>query len=104
MKTFFMMCALLLALPSGLDARSFTEQTVKCRSLTVYRDDNNTPHAQATCESFDSTGRSLLVFDVDVFPDLTAQQKSQLGAIADLVHTIVRSKFAIPSPTPTSTP
>lgn len=84
-------------------ALSFVEARVDCRAWTITQDDAGVIHAAASCESFDATGRSLAVFDTDVFPLLSAQQRAQLTAALGGVLQLVRANRSIPSPSPTAT-
>lgn len=85
-------------------AFTFHEQSIKCRSLTIMRDEDGKPFALAHCESFAEDGSSLRRFEVDVLPLMTAQQRNALHNAVDGMLGLVRIQRSVPSPSPTRTP
>lgn len=93
---------LLFASPAA--ALEFKEQSVTCRSLYLYRDDDGKPYAIANCESFTTDGSSLASFNLNLLPLMSGAQRSCLSGIANDIHRLVREARSMPSPTPTSIP
>lgn len=91
---------LLVLFVTPAHAKRFDEQSVVCRSVQLFRDEDGKPFAIAECQSFDADGHAIRTFNRDLLPLMTGAQKTCLGNAINSALTLVRQAEGIPTPTP----